>query len=194
MREIFYEESSSQIKSKSIKLKYYGCTLLAFALFVFAFFWLIGNFSSIDFSAKLVNSLLFIVLPCVLLVVSGIFLIKLSSNIGVDYDYTFVTGSIRVAKVIMDSKRVPIISFETSNIEKIGKVESQTYKKLTMDNFIKIEELTAKTFADANKSFFYFLINHEGEKKILIFECTDLFVKHIISFANKHLLEEDFNK
>ena len=194
MREIFYEESSSQIKSSSVKFKYYACTIIGFLLFVFAFFWLIGNFSSIDFTTKLLSTLLFIFLPCILFVVSGIFLIKLSSNIGVDYDYTFVTGNIRVAKVIMDTKRVHLISFETSDIEKIGKVESNTYKKLTADNFIKVEELTAKTLADANKSFFYFLINHESEKKILIFECTDLFVKHILTFANKHLLEEDFNR
>ncbi len=195
MREVFYEESSVKIKSKLDRLKYYLSMAISIALFFFAFIWFVANVFEINFSASnIIKTILFIFLPPILAVVSGIFLIKLASNIGIDYDYTFISGTIRVAKVIMDSKRVPIISFETSDIEVIGKTNSQTYKKYASITAIKIQELTAKAIADDNKTFFYIIINHEGEKKLLIFECTDTFIKTILNYANKRLLEEDFNK
>lgn len=195
MREVFYEESSSKVKTKTDKLKYYFAMSLAIALFFFAFIWFISNVFEISFSAgNILKTLLFIILPPVLAVVSGIFIIRLASNVGVDFDYTFISGTIKVAKVIMDSKRVPIITFETSDIELIGKTNSQTYENYSRLQGIKIEELTAKSIADDNKAFYYLIVNHESEKKMLIFECTDTFIKTILSYVNKRLLEEDFNK
>ena len=195
MKEVFYEESSFKIKKNSDKVLYFVLKALSIVLFFFAFIWIISNVTSISFSSdKTLATILFVFLPTVLSVVSGVFLIKLSSTFDVDYDYTFVSGTIRIAKVIMDSKRIPIIMFDSSDIDVIGRVGSSTYNRLVVEQGLRVEYVTAKTVADENKSFFYILFYHEGEKKALILECTDTFIKTILNYENKRLLEEEFNK
>ena len=94
-------------------------------------------------------------IPLALFLVSGILLGRLKDKFYVDYDYTFISGTIRFSKVIKNIKRKFIVSFDTSDIEKIGKYGSETYKRYSIMPGVKTQILTSNNVAEDNKEFFY---------------------------------------
>ena len=68
-------------------------------------------------------------IPVAIFLIAGLLFGKYRNTLYVEYDYTFVSGSIRVSKVIKNTKRYFVIKFDTFNIEKIGRYNSATYKK-----------------------------------------------------------------
>ena len=121
---------------------------------------------------------------------SGILLGRFKDRFYVDYDYTFITGTIRFSKVIKNIKRKHIVSFETSDIEKIGKYGSETFNRYSLMPGIKSVVLTSNSIADENKEFYYIVANVNGEKKIYILECTETFIVNVLKFSKRSVLDE----
>ena len=146
-----------------------------------------------DLSGNIVLNIIFIAVPFILLLVSGILFGKFKNKFYIDYDYTFVTGSIRVARVIKNIKRKFMIKFEASSIEKIGKYGSNTYNKYENMPGVNKMIFTSNYTATEGKDFYYIVANVDGDKKLMIFECTELFIVNILKFSNKTVLEEEFS-
>ena len=122
---------------------------------------------------------------------SGIILGKIKNKFYVDYDYTFVTGSIRISKVIANVKRRHIISFETSQIEMIGKYDSDTFNKYNSMPGLSKQIFTSNVSPDNGKDFYYIVVN-SASKYLFVLECTETFIVQILKFAGKSILEKDF--
>ncbi len=193
MKEIFYEESSIIQNEKAASTKYYIFKTLSILSYVFMTIWLLMIFIAFDLSGNIVLNIIFIAVPFILLLVSGILFGRFKNKFYIDYDYTFVTGSIRVARVIKNIKRKFMIKFEASFIEKIGKYGSNTYSKYESMPGVNKMIFTSNYTATEGKDFYYIVANVDGDKKLMIFECTELFIVNILKFSNKSVLEEEFS-
>jgi hypothetical protein len=193
MKEIFYEESATVQNEKSESTKYYIFKSLSVASYVLMVLWIMFIFIAPILTGNTIFDIIFIVVPIILFLTSGILFGKFKNRFYIDYDYTFVTGSIRVAKVIKNIKRKFILKFESSSIEKIGKYGSNTFEKYSSMPGVTKHVFTSNYTADTGKDFYYIVANVDGDKKLMVFECTELFIVNILKFSNKSVLEEEFS-
>lgn len=198
MIEVFYEESAKTIDTKSASRKFYIFKILSIISYVLVAVWLCIIFIGFDFrvfnssALAIVISLLIHILPLVFFIASGIFLGRFKNRFYVDYDYTFVSGSIRISKVIKNCKRKSLLVFEAKDIETLGKVGSETYEKYENTPGIKPLVLTSNDTPAEGKAFYYLIAGIDGEKKLLILECTELFMVNILKFTSRSVLEKDY--
>ncbi len=192
MREIFYEESSEIQNKKSATTKYNIFKAISIASYVMLVLWVLIVFIAYDFSGNIIVHLIIVLVPTMLFFLSGFFIGRLKNRFYIDYDYTFVTGSIRIAKVIKNYRRRAVIKFDCSSIEKLGKYGSETFFKYEKLPGINKQILTSNYTASDGKEFYYLVVNIEGAKKLLVLECTETFMVNILKFSNKSIVEEDF--
>lgn len=193
MQEIFYEESSLTQNEKSAKTRYnvfkifsiisYCCA--AFWIFMFLNFYSLKDFSFLAFAFS-------VLLPVALFIASGVFLGRFKNKMFVDYDYTFVTGSVRISKVIKHTKRKNLLKFETSAIIQMGKYGSDSYLKIEKSPNVKKMILTSNVTPSEGKDFYYLYVNTDGGNKLLVFDCTEMFMATVLRYSNKTILEKDF--
>ena len=194
MQELFYEESAKIQDEKSATVKYNIFKTLSIISYVLMVVWIILAFNAYILTGLWYIDLLFIAIPLIMFLVSGIFLGRAKNRFYVDYDYTFVTGSIRIAKVIKNLKRKFVIKFDTSSIEKLGKYGSESYEKYSLMPGITKLILTSNVNPAEDKDFYYIVVNSDGDKKLLIMECTQIFIINVIKFSNKPFLDDEFKK
>jgi hypothetical protein len=163
----------------------YALTIVWFMLVFIAFDWGTGN--------TLLN-IIFVLVPLALFFVSGIMFGKFKNKMYMDYDYTLVSGSIRVSKVVKNIKRYFAIKFDASTIEKIGLYGSNTFKKYDTMHGISKYIFTSNLTPAENKSFYYIVAVVDSDRKLMVFECTETFIVNILKFSNKTVLEEEFTK
>lgn len=195
MKEIFYEESSMVNNVKSATVKYNIFKGVSIGSYVFMVLWIIFFFSFATFDSENPNWIGLIILfifPFALFLVSGILFGRMKNKLYVDYDYTFVTGSIRIAKVIKNTKRKFLFKFDTAAIEKIGKYGTNTYNKYKSMPGVSEIILTLNETPGDGKDFYYIVAVVNGDKKLMVFDCTELFIVNVLKFTNKGVLEEEF--
>lgn len=191
MQEIFYEESAKIQEETSAARKYYIAKVFMVISYVLAVIWGIFCLTLIIDLKNILLSLIFSLIPLALFIVSGIILGKFKDKFYVDYDYTFVSGSIRFSKVIKNIKRKHIINFDTSDIEKIGLYGSELYEKYSKMPDIKTKILTSNSTPSEGKDFYYIVANVGGDKYVFIVECSELFIVNILKFTNRTVLDQE---
>ena len=194
MQDLFYEESSRVQNEKVASVKYNIFKTISIVSYVLLVIWILIIFFTLNLNANWVLNLIFYVVPLTMFFLSGFLFGRFKNKLYVDYDYTFITGSIRVAKVIKNIKRKFILKFDAKDIEKIGKYDSGTYKKYqSMPGVTKMIFSSNYTSAE-DKEFYYIVATVNGDKKLMVFECTELFIVNILKFSNKLVLEEEFSR
>ncbi len=193
MQEIFYEESARTQNEKSDSFKYNIAKVVSLISYVLMALWIIFVFNFFEFGkGNLVVNIIIAIIPIVLFFLSGFFIGKIKNKFCVDYDYTLVSGSIRFSKVIKNVKRVPIIKFDCSSIEKIGKITSDTFNKyISMPN-VKKSILTSNDSPSDGKDFFYIVVNFFDNKTLYVLECSEHFLVNVLKFTSKMVIEEDY--
>ena len=174
MQEVFYEESSLLNKEKAALGKYrllktfsiISYVLAGLVVLMFFYFYNLENFSVLVFAIS-------VLLPIALFLFFGIMLGRMKNSMYVDYDYTYVSGSIRISKIIRKIKRKNILKFEAGDIVQMGKYGSNQTPSDGCD-------------------FFYLQVNTEGSNKLLIFDCSEKFMATILRYSNKTILEKDY--
>ena len=194
MQEIFYEESAKIQNEKSASFKYRLFQVLSIISYVLLVGWILLGILPYTPSGSVLLDVIFLVTPLVMFFLSGFFLGKFKNKFYVDYDYTFVSGSIRFSKVIKNIKRKFIIKFDSHEIEKLGKYGSETFEKYYQMPSISKNILTSNYTPTEGKTFYYMVVNTAGDKKIFILECTETFIFNVMKFANKSILDEEFVK
>lgn len=195
MQEIFYEESALLLKSRPAAIKYNILKIISILSYIVFGLWIFFVIMFFEFgSGNILLNIIFVLLPAVLFFCSGLLVGKLKNKFYVEYDYTFVSGSIRFSKVIKNSKRKFIVKFDCSCVEKIGKLGSGTFEKYFSSPTIKKQVLTSNSEAAEGKDFYYIVANVDEEKTIFILECSEVFLVNILKFANRRILEEDYKK
>ncbi len=190
MQEIFYEETTALVNEKSAKRKYNiyrTISIIAYVLAAVMFFFM--WFGSLE---NILAFVLFCVVPPILMLAFAIFAGRLKYRAYVEYDYTFVSGSLRIAKVMYHVKRKPLLKFEVADIFQLGKICSETYQKLSEAPDIKREIYTSNDEPGEGKDYYYLAVNLKDGKKLLVLECTETLLVNILKFAKKGIVEKDF--
>ena len=193
MQELFYEESANMAEGRSAKTKYYIFKVLSIISYVLFGVWLFLFIMLYPFTGsagQIILGMVFALLPAIIFLISGILLGKFKDKFYVDYDYTIVSGTIRFSKVIKEIKRKHIVSFDASDIEKIGKYGSELFEKYSLMPDVKTVILTSNVSPAEKKEFYYMVVNKDGEKKMYVLECTELFIVNVLKFAKRTVVDE----
>lgn len=196
MIDVLYEETVENLNLKKAHKKYMTFKILAILFYLLAgVLAFVTLFSKVpETNEDIIGLVVMTVIPFVLLIIFGIYCTKIKYRFVISYDYVFITGSIRVAKVLNNVKRKPMFSFNTQDIVTLGKYGSETFEKYVLGKEYKVTILTPNKECAEGKDFYYLAANVDGEKKLLIFECTELFMVNVLKFSNKSIIEKDFSK
>lgn len=192
MNEVFYEESAEIKNVKSAKTKYNVYNIFSIVFIVLSLLWVSIAFTAYPLSGNWLVDLFGMVTPLIVFVPSAILFRVFKNKFYVDFDYTFISGSVRVSKVIRNVKRKFVLKFETSDLEKLGKFGSETYLKYEKQPGVKKMIFTLNAEPKEGKDFYYLVATVNAEKLLMIFECTELFMVNVLKFSNKAIVEEDF--
>lgn len=194
MREIFYEESSHIQNEKKAKTIFIVFTVLAAISFIMMIFWffMIGFVKVEDLKkGNIVVNIIYLFVPSLMFLGLGILSMIFRSKFYVDYDYTFVTGNVRFSKIIRNVKRKNICSFNVEAIEKVGKVDSETFNMYLKMPGIKKKPLTLNVYP-SNEDFFYMVVNTDKGKDLFILDCKEEFIATVLRYSNRGILEKDY--
>lgn len=201
MQEIFYEESVDTHNQSSAKRKYtvYKVVSIVAAVFaalaIFNLFFGIPVDSDEGMTTAVVIAIVIMVIAAVAMIFVSIFFGRKKHAFFLSYDYTFVTGELRISKVFNNRRRKHLYAISTDKIIKIGRVGSETYAKTKRMPETKEDILTPNVEAEDGKEFFYIYTQTNVGKKILILECRMQLIVTIIRFINRPgILETEFNK
>lgn len=195
MKELFYEESTNLIDKQKEKKKYVILnffTIFFYVVFILFLIYIIATFEFSKFKNGFTYVLFYILgslVPLVFLFLTGFYMGKLRNKYYNEYDYTFVSGSIRISKIIMNKKRILLYKFDSKDIQKIGKYGSPEFEKYTKIPKTKVEYLTSNNKPTEDKDFYYIMARVEGENKLLVIECTENLITSILKFTNITVLE-----
>ncbi len=195
MQEIFYEESTMLNNEKKEASKYSLIKTGSIISYIMACFWVYLIIYFLDLSSVL-NIIIVGVMPLAIFIFLGVLLGKIKDKYCVVYDYTFITGSIRISKVINNVKRKNVIKFECSDIEKIGKINSGLFKSYynQKDNGVEFISATSNTEPMENKQFYYIALNVASQKTLLMLECGKEFIMNIIKFSKRSVIDGELLK
>lgn len=203
MQEIFYEESVALHNEKPAKRRYTVFTVTAILCFIFAAFALI-NIGGMPLQTAEGESLtgqpsfiISIVIWAVLgigMIASGVFLLIKRHAFYLSFDYTFVSGELRISKVLHNRKRKLLYRLSDDKLILIGRVDSDSYKKLKASPDNKEDILTPNTEAEEGKEFFYIQAATNVGKRILVFECRPQLISTILHYTRRNILESEFNR
>jgi hypothetical protein len=118
-------------------------------------------------------------------------LFKFKARLNVSYDYCFVSGELRISKVVNINKRKLVTRFDCAEIIQIGDIDNSAYNRLKSDPNTKEVLCTSNMEASEGKFFMYILINDNG-KKLYVLECREQLLINILKFANRSVLESDY--
>ena len=190
MSEIFYEETATLIKEKSARLKYNIFNVLSIFSYSIILIWIFIVLTSFAHVNIIVDILVFLIPASIFTIIGAIFG-KVKNRFYQEYDYAFVSGTIRVAKVIKGIKRKFLFEFDCSSIEVLGEYGSQTYNAYEKMPGVKVEILTSNDTPAYGKDFYYIVANINAQKTIFIFECTKTFIINVLKFSKKTVLEKE---
>lgn len=191
--ELLYEECAKTTDYISAKRKFNIFKCFSIIAYVIAAVWLFIVWYFFDWNAGggIVFNIIIAFLPPVLIIISGFLFGKFKYKFYIDYDYILISGTIQIAKIFNESKRKEVLSFETRDIEKIGMYGSDTYEKYATYSGIINSILTSNTVPSEKKDFYYFVVNCQGNKYLLVFECTETFIINVLKFTSKRVLEQE---
>lgn len=196
--EVMYEESAVDQNAARSSKKYSILHVLSMiAILLAAFFAVCGlymlpgesNDDAVHAEVQAVCFLLF--LQAAIFVVLWFFLTKWKSRLNVSYDYLFVSGELRISKVISDRRHKLIASISCEDIQQIGDVDCDSFGSLHRDPSTSMIVCTSNHIAAEGKFFMYILAAHEG-KKLFILECREELLTYILQFTRRGVLDRDY--
>lgn len=117
----------------------------------------------------------------------------LIKNSGIEYEYTFVLGEMRVDKIKGKTKRRRITVFDVKSIDKIGKYNDTETKKKNID--ISKYELVLKAAVNENNDDTYYIVIHDKIRQkpaILLFTPDERTLNMIRPYLSVKLKKEFF--
>ena len=111
---------------------------------------------------------------------------------NVSYDYLFVSGELRIAKVFNQSKRKRVCILDSVSILQVGDMESASYDRFRATPGMKEVICTPNLTASEGKFFMYVLAQHDGLKKLYVLECREELLVNMMQFLRRDILDRDY--
>ncbi len=185
--DVLYEESSIASNAKRDARKYRVVQIISNILLVLgciSVFLGCGIFSPKQF-------LVWVLMVSLWFFIAWFVLFRLKNRYNVNYDYTFVSGELRIAQVINASKRKFLTRLQPDDIIQLGDVDNNAFAGFQADPNIKKVYCTSNEVAAEGKFFMYVLANDNG-RKLYILECREELLLHIMHFVKRTTLESDY--
>ena len=112
-------------------------------------------------------------------------------RINISYDYSFVSGELRISKVINVNKRKLVARFDCEDMIQFGDVDNPSFERFRSDASTKTVICTSNEVAGPGKFFMYILAEYNG-KKLFVLECREEMLINILKFARRNKLESDY--
>lgn len=183
--DVFYEESSIAQNAKSGARKYQILNILSLI-----FFWIGIILTLFAFNIPF-NLLVLWFLFVATFFVFWFVLRRWKMHYNVSYDYSFVSGELRVSKVVNINRRKLVARFDTEAMIQIGDIDNPSFERFRSDPTVKTVLCTSNLEAKAGKFFMYILAEYNG-KKLFVLECREELLMHIMKFAKRGTLESDY--
>ncbi len=210
--DVFYEESSVNHNAEKGRKTYMILHIISWVFFfLFVIFAVItfmiipagcspkaGDYTDSALYEQDMSSYLMAVFNCLFML--GIALLFLSSwflffllkrRVNISYDYIFVSGELRIAKIFNINRRKLVERIACEEIIQIGDTDNPSYERLASSPDTKVVYYTRNLEASEGKFFMYILVNNNG-KKLLILEARELLLMNILKFVRRGVLESDY--
>lgn len=198
MQEIFYEESAGMRNKAPAKRMYTIFTIAGAICLIFAILSLLFALTSPvgedGFTRSVVIVLVIWIVLFGVMLFGGIFLLRRRHTFFLEFDYTFVSGELRISKVIHERRRKLLYKIGDEKLIKIGRYGSESYKKLKASPDNREDILTPNNEAAEDKEFFYIQAMTAVGKRILVLECRLQMIYTIVRYMNRNILESEFNR
>ena len=185
--DVLYEESSTAKDASKGAKKY---TVLNILSFCFLFLAIAATLFFVLFIPS-VGDMIFFGTSALSLFGCWFVLFRWKNSTNVSYDYSFVSGELRISKVVNINKRKLLTRFETDSIIQIGDVDSTSYERFRADPNVKKVICTSNDEASEGKFFMYILVEQEG-RKLYVLECREELLLNIMRFAKRTTLDRDY--
>ena len=187
--DVFYEESAiAQNSDKKLK-KYNILSGISIVFLVLAILWIVIGFYTVDITS--IGNWIFWGMIFIWLL-SVWFLLRLwKMRINVSYDYCFVSGELRISKVININKRKLVTKFDCSEIIQVGDVDSPAFDRFRSTPNTKLVVCTSNDVAAEGKFFMYIHVDYNG-KKLYVLECREELLVQMLKFMKRTALDRDY--
>ena len=185
--DVLYEESSTAKNASKGAKKY---TVLNILSFCFLFLAIAATLFFVLFIPS-VGDMIFFGTSALSLFGCWFVLFRWKNSTNVSYDYSFVSGELRISKVVNINKRKLLTRFESDSIIQIGDVDSTSYDRFKADPNVKKIICTSNDEASEGKFFMYILVEQEG-RKLYVLECREELLLNIMRFAKRTTLDRDY--
>ena len=193
----FYEESAICKKSEKESKKYKIVNIIFWICIVILAICLIQCIFNIPWSLSTeadYTALTYAIFCGVQSLVFGFtafILYKWKSRLNVSYDYIFVSGELRISKVININKRKLITRIDCADILQLGDADNAGFDRLYSDPNTKKVLCTPNEEPGEGKFFMYVLVGNNG-KVLFVLECRELLLMNILKFVRRGVLESDY--
>ncbi len=184
--DIFYEESSIANNAKKESKKYRIFQILSYVFFAVG---LLSIMVGCYFPPK--QFLIWLLMCSSWFFVGWFVLFKMKNRYNVNYDYSFVSGELRIARVINVNKRRLVTRIASEDIIQIGDVENTAFDGFRADPNTKTVFCTSNSEAAEGKFFMYILASDNG-KKLYVLECREELLMNMLKFVKRTVLESDY--
>lgn len=185
--DVFYEESSIANNSKKKEKKY---KIIHYISWIFLLGGIILLISFIMFIGDLGFMILF-GLPALFCWGNWFLLYKWKMGVNVSYDYSFVSGELRIAKVINVNKRKLVARFDCTEIIQVGDVDSPSFDRFRSTPGLKTVFCTSNYEATDGKFFMYIRTDYNGQK-LFVLECREELLVNMLKFMKRTALDRDY--
>jgi hypothetical protein len=116
----------------------------------------------------------------------------LKKRVNINYDYTFVSGELRIVKVFNVNKRKLVTKIQSENILQLGDYESESFIRLATDPMNKQVICTQNDTPMQGKFFLYIHASEPIGKRLYILECREEMLVNILHFVKRGTLASDY--
>lgn len=116
----------------------------------------------------------------------------LKRRVNISYDYTFVSGELRIVKVFNVNRRKLVTRLQADSILQLGDTDNESFTRLAADPMNKQVFCTPNDLPKEGKFFLYIHANEPIGKRLYILECREELLVNILHFVKRGTLESDY--
>ena len=202
--DVLYEESAVNANAAKGEKRYkilnlftwfFGVLALIFAiLFVIGLVSFLMAMSSMkaEDRAAAIGSLIFYFMMITLFGGPWLACFLMKRKINVSFDYTFVSGELRISKVFNVNRRKFLYRIDAESIQKMGDTDSPSFDRVISDPSVKKIVCTPNAEPSGGKFFLYIVTSESGGRRVYILECREELLINILKFVKRGILESDY--
>ncbi len=202
--DVLYEESAVNANAAKGEKRYkilnlftwfFGVLALIFAiLFVIGLVSFLMAMSAMkaEDRAAAIGSLIFYFMMITLFGGPWLACFLMKRKINVSFDYTFVSGELRISKVFNVNRRKFLYRIDAESIQKMGDTDSPSFDRVISDPSVKKIVCTPNAEPSGGKFFLYIVTSESGGRRVYILECREELLINILKFVKRGILESDY--